>query len=293
MARRLQPHADRVVIVTGADAFDKMWEDIARREVQTNATDLKFDHLSGLPLPQLLEKVARLPRDTIVMFLSVLRDGDGQTFRPPDVAGKVAAAASAPVYSVFPSYFGLGVVGGYMNSFETVGAQTAVIARRLLSGESPQQVRAARGPKGHYLADWRQLQRWGLAESRLPAGSVVRFREKSVWESYRWYVMGGAVVIVLQALLISSLLLQRAARRHAERDLQRKGAALAHASALSVAGERTASIAHEINQPLGAILSNADAADMLLESAASAMALIEEYGKSWTTFARTICVPVK
>ena len=67
--------------------------------------------------------------------------------------------------------------------------------------------------------------------------------------------MGGAALIVLQALLISSLLLQRAARRHAERDLQRKGAALAHASALSVAGELTASISHEINQPLGAILS--------------------------------------
>ena len=77
---------------------------------------------------------------------------------------------------------------------------------------------------------------------------------------------GGAVLIVFQALLISSLLLQRAARRHAERDLQRKGVALAHASALSVAGELTASISHEINQPLGAILSNTDAAEMLLDS---------------------------
>ena len=88
MARRLQPHADRVVIVTGADAFDKMWEDIARREVPTNATDLQVDHLSGLPLSELLETVARLPRDTIVLFLSVMRDGAGQTFRPPDWPGR-------------------------------------------------------------------------------------------------------------------------------------------------------------------------------------------------------------
>lgn len=41
---------------------------------------------------------------------------------------------------------------------------------------------------------------------------------------------------------------------------------LAHASRLAVVGELTASIAHEINQPLGAILSNADAAELLLES---------------------------
>jgi PAS domain S-box-containing protein len=44
---------------------------------------------------------------------------------------------------------------------------------------------------------------------------------------------------------------------------------LAHASRLAILGELTASIAHEINQPLGAILSNADAAEMLLESPAA------------------------
>jgi PAS domain S-box-containing protein len=41
---------------------------------------------------------------------------------------------------------------------------------------------------------------------------------------------------------------------------------LAHASRLATVGELSASIAHEINQPLGAILSNADAAELLLES---------------------------
>ena len=41
---------------------------------------------------------------------------------------------------------------------------------------------------------------------------------------------------------------------------------LVHASRVALLGELTASIAHEINQPLGAILSNADAAELLLES---------------------------
>jgi PAS domain S-box-containing protein len=51
-------------------------------------------------------------------------------------------------------------------------------------------------------------------------------------------------------------------RRRAEEAQQN----LAHASRLAVVGELTAMIAHEINQPLGAILSNADAAEMLLQS---------------------------
>jgi PAS domain S-box-containing protein len=51
-------------------------------------------------------------------------------------------------------------------------------------------------------------------------------------------------------------------RKRAEQAMQN----LAHAARLAVVGELTGSIAHEINQPLGAILSNAEAAEMLLES---------------------------
>jgi len=53
-------------------------------------------------------------------------------------------------------------------------------------------------------------------------------------------------------------------RKHAE-DADRR---LAQAGRLALVGELTASIAHEINQPLGAILSNSDALEMLLEAGA-------------------------
>ncbi len=55
------------------------------------------------------------------------------------------------------------------------------------------------------------------------------------------------------------------------RQLQQATRELAHASRLAVAGELTASIAHEINQPLGAILSNVDAAEMLLSSSPASL----------------------
>ena len=266
MAKRLQPQARRVVVVTGADAFDKMWEDIARRELQVNDRGLEFNYLSGLPLGRLLEEVAHLPRDTIVLFLTVTRDGTGEIFKSPDVAQKVAADSGAPTYSVFPSYFGRGVVGGYMNSFEAVGEQTAAIALRLLSGERPEHMGAALGPEGSYVADARQLQRWSLDKSRLPAGSVVRFREPSVWVAYRWHIAAAALAIVLQSLLIAALILQRRQRRIAEVEVQHQRTELAHASRLATLGELSASIAHEVNQPLGAISSNADAVELLLDA---------------------------
>ena len=73
-------------------------------------------------------------------------------------------------------------------------------------------------------------------------------------------------MFLLQAGLIAGLLAERYRRRLAEQAVQKQRFELVHASRLAVAGELTGSIAHEINQPLGAILSNADAADLLLES---------------------------
>jgi signal transduction histidine kinase len=74
-----------------------------------------------------------------------------------------------------------------------------------------------------------------------------------------------AAVMLLQSLLIGGLVVERRRRRAAERAVATQRFELAHASRLAVAGELTASIAHEINQPLGAILSNADAADLILD----------------------------
>ncbi|HSK31827.1 MAG TPA: PAS domain S-box protein, partial [Candidatus Limnocylindria bacterium] len=56
------------------------------------------------------------------------------------------------------------------------------------------------------------------------------------------------------------------ARKAAEAEVQRTRDQLAHLTRVATLGELVASLAHELNQPLGAILSNADAADMLLKS---------------------------
>ena len=116
------------------------------------------------------------------------------------------------------------------------------------------------------MFDWRQLQRWGLDESQLPPEAIIRFRESSLWSTYRLYVIGAVTIVALQALMIGSLLLQRARRRRAELETQHHRVELAHAGRLATIGELTATIAHEVNQPLAAILANVDAAELLLES---------------------------
>ena len=114
--------------------------------------------------------------------------------------------------------------------------------------------------------DWRLLSRWNISESRLPPGSEILFREPTAWERYSWQIALIAAVILLQAGLISALLLEHRRRRLAEVQSRQRMVELAHVNRFSTAGELTASISHEINQPLGSILANAETAAAILKS---------------------------
>src|SRR6185503_4894041 len=114
--------------------------------------------------------------------------------------------------------------------------------------------------------DWRQLQRWGVSDSDIPGGAFVQFREPRVWETYRWQLSLIAAVILVQAALILGLLYEHRRRNAAEVQAQQRMVELAHINRYSMAGELTSSIAHEISQPLGSILANAETMELMLKS---------------------------
>jgi signal transduction histidine kinase len=139
------------------------------------------------------------------------------------------------------------------------------MALSLLTGATPPQ-RFAEVLSKKIAFDWRQMQRWGISESRLPPRSEVLFREPTAWERYAWQIALVTTVILAQAGLISALLNAHRRRRLAEVQSAQRTKELAHVNRFSMASELTASIAHEINQPLGSILANAETADAILKS---------------------------
>jgi signal transduction histidine kinase len=178
----------------------------------------------------------------------------------------MAAASRAPVYGSFSSHIGSGIVGGYMPSFEAIGRQAGQVVSELLAGADPRSLRLPEAVPQALNVDWRQVRRWGIDESAIPRDAVVHFKAPTLLEAYRHEAIAAAGVLALQAGLIGWLLVEHRRRRLAESAEHTRRLELAHASRLAVAGELTGSIAHEINQPLGAILSNADAADLILEA---------------------------
>ena len=265
-ALRWHPAARQLVIVTGTSERDRGREMRLRREIPPIAGNVTVEFLAGLPTATTLKRLAALGADSVVFTPGYFRDGEGRPFNPRDAARLMAEAATAPVYGPIDTFIGTGVVGGRMPSFEDMGRQAAQILNDLFAGTPPASLRLPEIMPTALHVDWRQVRRWSIDENKIPADTIAHFKEPTFWEAYRTAAILTAAIILLQAALIATFLIERRRRHKAELAVQKQNIELAHASRLAVAGELTASIAHEINQPLGAVQTSADAADMILQS---------------------------
>ncbi|MFO0807629.1 MAG: PAS domain S-box protein [Gemmataceae bacterium] len=216
LALRLHPKTKRVFVVAGQAKMDDWWVAEARREFRSYEDQLAFTYLVGLPMSDLLRQVANLPENSIVYYIHVFQDGTGRASVPAYVLEHLARTANAPIYGHVDSYMGRGVVGGRMFRFETAGTEAARIGLRILAGEKAEAIGIRDTCKNSTMLDWRQLQRWGIGEASLPPGSIVRFKEASLWDLYKWPIVGVVSLCVVETLLISALVVQRTNRRWAD-----------------------------------------------------------------------------
>ena len=214
----------------------------------------------------MLKDAASLPSDSAIFwhFLSV--DAAGHAHEGNAALNKFSAEANAPIFTYLDVWFGEAILGGSMQSAQEGGVVAAAAAIRILDGEKAGDVKIAPTRFTPPRFDWRQMQRFGISDSNLPPGSTVYFREPTPWQRYSWQI---AIVIrrySVQAGLILALLREHRRRQRAEVQSRQRMAELAHVNRFSTAGELTASIAHEINQPLGSILTNTETAQAILRS---------------------------
>jgi signal transduction histidine kinase/PAS domain-containing protein len=212
-ALALKPDTRSVALVGGASADESRLHDLARQAVRTIGGGLELIDLTGLPMDDALLGLARLPEHTIVLVSSFQIDGAGRRFRGTEIIGPLTAAANRPVFSMFGTVVGLGIVGGSVTDFEAVGREAGALALRALRGEPLPSALVSSTAPSVLRFDGRQLDRWALDERRLPGGSAVLYRNPSLWQQYRWHTAGVLAVVLVQAVLIAGLLLERRHRR--------------------------------------------------------------------------------
>lgn len=253
LALDLQPDLQQVFVVSGAESADNAYVQQARAQLGSFEPRLRFTYLTGLPTKELEARLATLPDHSIVYYLLVSRDGAGENFHPLDYVDRVTKAATAPTYSWVDSAINHGIVGGSLKSQESEARAVARLALRVLKGEPADSIPVSSSDLNVVQVDWRQLRRWGISDARIPAGALVHFRELSVWDRYKLYIVGVAALLLAQAALIAGLLVQGSRRRRVEAELvaSQKALRATHARMLGAEEGERIRIARELHDDIG------------------------------------------
>ncbi len=258
IARALVPNPKYLVLVG-----DPLEHQPFRRhfigELPQAAAGLSLIDLTGLSLNEVRNRVAKLPEGAVIVYTAVTDDGEGMAYLPQEAVQLVAEVANRPVVVDVDNRIGRGATGGPVVLPARVGEEAAELVLRVFNGEDVSQIPIGNSDALRPVFDWRQLQRWGISGAQLPPNSIIQFREPSAWERYRTQIVLVGLVVAFQTALIIGILYEDRRRRRAEARTLALAAEIMHLNRVATAGELAASIAHEIRQPLSAIVARGGA----------------------------------
>jgi len=217
---RLLPTTTNVVVVYGNSPLEKFWTGELKRAIQSITPPVRAESFSEFPFTQMKKRAATLPPHSVILYGNVLVDADGVP-QTEDALRNLHAVANAPIFGIQDFQLGRGVVGGPLIPVRELSRRSASAATRILQGEAPANFRPPPLNYGPPTYDWRELRRWGIAERSLPPGSIVQFREKTIWQRYRGWIIAGISAWVVAGAIIASLLVNLRRRRRAEAALGR------------------------------------------------------------------------
>jgi signal transduction histidine kinase len=218
---QLAPDTNHIAVVVGASPLEQFWATIFHQEFERFTNRVHFTWFNDLSFDEMMRRAAALPPHSFILLALLLRDAAGVSHNQDDALQRLHAVANAPINGLFQNQLGLGLVGGRLYQSEAEGTESARVAIQILNGEPASKFPPLIiGTQPYRRYNWRELQRWNISEDRLPPGSVIEFRQPTMWQRYRWQIVGAITVIGLQTVLLAGLLVQTGRRNRVEAALR-------------------------------------------------------------------------
>jgi len=226
---RTLPNTTTLAIVIGDTPIEKFWANEYRHAIHAFDDRVNSVFMNDLSFGEIQKRVAALPPASAIFFGDLIIDAQGVPYSQEEVLARLHAVANALIFGQYDYQLGAGIVGGPLLSIRSLSRKTAEVAVQVLGGVSPGDIKTPPQKFGEPEFDWRELRRWGVAEASLPPNSTVSFREPTLWEQYKWYILAAVGLSGVGAILIAGLLLNWVwlRRAHARLRTSEEGMSLA------------------------------------------------------------------
>ena len=263
-ACNLFPSCKNIFVISGCAPTDKYFASIVKAGSGGLEKQYNLTFISDLSLDSTLKFVSKIPENSVVIVPTFLSDKNGIQFSTPEIIGLFSTNCSSPIFPVFDSFIKReGGVGGFVFSFNSLGKETSRIAKEILKGIPMKEIAFNYAGLYQNIFDWRVLKKWGLIKSQaLPSDSIYYYRESDFISEYKWYILAGLLFLVLETFLIVYLYKLNVRQKEIVKqkiEAENLYRIIVREERLMMMVELTASLSHELSQPLTAILYNAQA----------------------------------
>jgi two-component system, cell cycle sensor histidine kinase and response regulator CckA len=241
VALKLHPLAKRVVFINDSSVTGRRAREEFRESVHSLQDRVQLEYLEDLAMPELLERVERLPDDSLILYTFFSRDKTGRVFEFDESLALIAQRAKVPIYGTWDFDLGHGSIGGMLTSGYEQGRVAGSVALRILSGESPESIPVIRKSPTRYMFDYEQMERYAIKRSDLPPDSIITNEPVSFYAVNKGLVWGAVASLVGLLFTLLVLLVNTHQRRRAEKSLRK-----AHDELETRVQQRTVKLVDEI-----------------------------------------------
>ena len=222
LAQHLFPKTKLCYVVIGSGNIDQLKTPEITSALEGFSEQISVKFSSGQTLDEILDVVSSLPLDSIVLYITVYNDASGYPSTPLSVARHVVKASASPVFGLYDTLVGSGMIGGSMVSPAQAGKNAARYVYEMICQEPSLPQLTIIPPAYQTVLNWKELERWGIDQGKLPPGVIIFNQPVTIWSQYRSMVVAGlSVIAVLSAMVLALILLNRS-RRRAERDARQQ-----------------------------------------------------------------------
>jgi signal transduction histidine kinase len=227
-----------------------------------------INYISGLTISELIDKVNNLPGNSLVFTSSYQKDTKGISYYNKEVMKTIFEHSKAPIFQLFFSAFE-GSIGGFLIKSSFIGEKLGELSIRILNGETPESIGTYHSNFSEYIFDAKQLKKWSISEGSVPEGSIILNKEYSFFEENYLLIIAGFVFFVLETILLIFFIIFYGKQKKQSiiiREQEDRYLRLVDFNRLTELSELTASLSHQLKQPLTAILTNSQALQRFIKN---------------------------